>query len=255
MTAKEASQSRQKTALITGSGRNIGKAIALALAAEGIDIILNGSTDQAALENVAYQIRDMGRDATIAMADIGDRSALDAMISQIKDDIGDVDILVNNAAIRPKANFLDMAEADWDQVMNVDYQAAVLLSRAFLPDMIKHQWGRVINFSGMNSQRGYAGASAVAVAKHAVWGLTKALATEFAGDGITVNIIAPGIFPPEDMSAAMAASFTAQAKANPTGTLGQHDDIAGMVSYLVSDKGRYVNGQMLQINGGAVNQF
>lgn len=244
-----------RIALITGSGRNIGRGIALALAAEHIDIVLNGSTDRSALEALANEIRKMGRRAYIAMADIGDRQAIDQMVDQIMADVGDIDILVNNAAIRPRANFLEMPEKDWDHVMNVDYKAAYLLSRAFLPAMIKKKWGRIINFSGMNSQRGYAGASAVAVAKHAAWGLTKALANEFAPHGITANIISPGIFPPDDINDDMKLNFETQAKTNPTGKLGHPDNIAGMVSYLVSDNGSYVNGQMLQINGGAVNQF
>jgi len=247
-----------KTALITGSGQNIGKGIALALAKSGFNIIINGSRHRKPLEQLQNQITAMGQEAYIAMADIGDTAELDAMIAQIMTSQGGVDVLVNNAAIRPQAGFLDMLDADWERVMNVNYGAALTLCRAFLPGMIDKGWGRIINFSGMNSQRGYAGSSAVAVSKHAMWGLTKALAMEFASNGITANIISPGIFPPDNLSESDQSTkdrFAALAQSNPSQRLGQPDHIAEMIVYLVSENGSYVNGQMLQINGGAVNQF
>jgi 3-oxoacyl-[acyl-carrier protein] reductase len=250
--------SMAKTALITGSGQNIGKSTALALARAGFDIILNGSRQREPLEDLQNQITAMGQEAYIAMADIGDAEAVTAMIDQIMTHKGGVDVLVNNAAIRPQAGFLDMPDADWERVMDVNYRAALTLCRAFLPGMVAKDWGRIINFSGMNSQRGYPGSSAVAVSKHAVWGLTKALAMEFGANGITSNIISPGIFPPENLSERDQPTqdrFAALAEANPTKALGQPDHIAEMIVYLVSDTGGYVNGQMLQINGGAVNQF
>jgi len=121
--------------------------------------------------------------------------------------------------------------------------------------MIANGWGRIISFSGMNAQRGYPGASAVSVAKHAVWGLTKAFAVEFGANGITANIIAPGTFPADHVDIAMDAKFSALLKANPSGRLGNAEDIGGMVAYLCSENGGFVNGQMLQINGGVVMQF
>lgn len=250
--------SMAKTALITGSGQNIGKGIALALAKSGFNIIINGSRHREPLEQLQNQITAMGQEAYIAMADIGDTAELDAMIAQIMTSQGGVDVLVNNAAIRPQAGFLDMQDADWERVMDVNYRAALTLCRAFLPGMTNQGWGRIINFSGMNSQRGYMGSSAVAVSKHAVWGLTKALAMEFASKGVTSNIISPGIFPPENLCERDQPTkdrFAALAEANPTKTLGHPDHIAEMIVYLVSESGSYVNGQMLQINGGAVNQF
>jgi 3-oxoacyl-[acyl-carrier protein] reductase len=124
-----------------------------------------------------------------------------------------------------------------------------------LPGMIDNGWGRIISFSGMNAQRGYPGASAVSVAKHAVWGLTKAFAVEFGTNGITANIIAPGTFPPNDADIANDTKFSALLQANPSGRLGRTEDIGAMVAYLCSKNGGFVNGQMLQINGGVVMQF
>jgi 3-oxoacyl-[acyl-carrier protein] reductase len=162
---------------------------------------------------------------------------------------------VNNAAVRPHEPFLDTSEADWQHVMDVDMNAAVWLARQVIPGMIDNGWGRIISFSGMNAQRGYLGAAAVSVAKHGVWGLTKALAVEFGPKGITANIISPGTFPPDGTNIDANKNFAALLAANPSGRLGTPDDIAGMITYLCSDTGGFVNGQMLQINGGVVMQF
>ena len=131
----------------------------------------------------------------------------------------------------------------------------IWLARAALPHMIKKGWGRIINFTGMNAQRGYPGASVVSVSKHALWGLTKALAVEFGSKGITSNIISPGTFPPDGEDVAKSDKYQTLLRNNPSGRLGHPSDIGGMIAYLCSDKGGFVNGQMLQINGGTVVQF
>ena len=127
--------------------------------------------------------------------DLASLSSIRAFAQQFLDQGRPLHVLVNNAAIRPHAPFLEINEADWQRVIDVDLNAAIWLSRLVLPQMISNGWGRIISFSGMNAQRGYPGASSVAVAKHAVWGLTKSLAAEFGPYGITANIISPGTFP------------------------------------------------------------
>ena len=244
-----------KTALITGSGQNIGRGIAHHLAAAGFNIIVNGSSDQEAAEKVASEVRAKGSTAMVAMGDVGDKAAAEQIVQAGLDQFGAIDVLVNNAAIRPHAPFLDINEADWQRVMNVDLNAAIWLSRLVLPAMIHKGWGRIISFSGMNAQRGYPGASPVAVAKHAVWGLTKSLAAEFGPLGITANIISPGTFPGDDPATADEPKFIKLRNENPTRRLGQSDDIGAMVGYLCSEHGGFVNGQMLQINGGVVTQY
>ena len=247
--------SYKKTALITGSGRNIGRGIARHLAADGFNIIVNGGVDQDAAERVAGDIRAQGGDALVAMGNVGDKAAAERVVTAGFKHFGAIDVLVNNAAIRPHAPFLEINEADWQKVMDVDLNAAVWLSRMVLPQMISKGWGRIISFSGMNAQRGYPGASPVAVAKHAVWGLTKSLATEFGPFGITANIISPGTFPSENLATAQDPKFVKLSNKNPTRRLGTADDIGAMVSYLCSKNGGFVNGQMLQINGGVVTQY
>ena len=244
-----------KTALITGSAKNIGRGIAHYLAAAGFNIIVNGSSDQEAAEKVASEVRAKGSTAMVAMGDVGDKAAAGQIVQAGLDQFGAIDVLVNNAAIRPHAPFLDINEAEWQRVMNVDLNAAIWLSRLVLPAMIHKGWGRIISFSGMNAQRGYPGASPVAVAKHAVWGLTKSLAAEFGPLGITANIISPGTFPGDDPVTEDDPKFIKLRNENPVRRLGQSDDIGAMVGYLCSEHGGFVNGQMLQINGGVVTQY
>ena len=244
-----------KTALITGSAKNIGRGIAHYLAAAGFNIIVNGSSDQEAAEKVASEVRAKGSTAMVAMGDVGDKAAAGQIVQAGLDQFGAIDVLVNNAAIRPHAPFLDISEAEWQRVMNVDLNAAIWLSRSVLPAMTHKGWGRIISFSGMNAQRGYPGASPVAVAKHAVWGLTKSLAAEFGPLGITANIISPGTFPGDDPATADDPKFIKLRNENPVRRLGQSDDIGAMVGYLCSEHGGFVNGQMLQINGGVVTQY
>ena len=248
-------RSDRKTALITGSGQNIGRGIATHLAQAGFNIIVNGSRNADAAEAVAAEVRSHGVDALVAMGNVGIKAEAEAVAKAGLDHFGRIDVLVNNAAIRPHGPFLDVSEDDWQQVMDVDLNAAVWLSRMILPGMVANGWGRIISFSGMNAQRGYPGASAVSVAKHAVWGLTKAFAVEFGAHGITANIIAPGTFPPTGADLSNDPKLSALLKANPSGRLGRADDIGGMVAYLCSENGGFVNGQMLQINGGVVMQF
>ncbi len=245
---------QNRTALVTGSGRNIGKAIALHLAAAGYNIVLNGSRNREACDEVAASIRELGSDVRIEMCDIGDADKVQAMARSAIDAFGAVDVLVNNAAIRPDGDFLEISEAEWNRVLDTNFYSVFHLGRACIPGMVAKGWGRIINFTGMNAQQGYAGKAAVSVSKHALWGLTKSLSKEFGRRGVTCNIISPGTIP--DKSADLSTpSYRALLEANPVGRLGTADDIAAVVDLLVSDEGGFINGQMLQVNGGVVNQF
>ena len=163
---------------------------------------------------------------------------------------GTVDILINNAAIREDAKFLDITEEQWRYVMAVNFDAAFWLSRACLPGMVAKGWGRIVNFAGMNAIHGYNGRAHVSASKHAAWGLTKALAKEFGSRGITVNIVSPGPIMGEaqDPPAAHIAPMKARV---PAGRLGTPEEVAAAVGLLASDAGAYINGQLIQVNGGA----
>mgnify|MGYP002279829446 CR=1 FL=1 len=181
-----------KTAFVTGSGQNIGRAIAVRLAQLGCNVVVNGSTDTSACEETAAHIRASGAEALVAMGDVGRAADVTAMAEAARARFGAVDILVNNAARRPHKPFLEMTEEDWHSVVDIALTGAFLTSRAFLPDMVARGWGRIINFAGMKAIKGYYEGAPISAAKHGVWGLTKALSTEFAPHGITANVISPG---------------------------------------------------------------
>ena len=242
----------KRAAFISGSGRNMGRACAKELATAGFNIVLNGSANRDDCEHVAEEVRSIGVNVIIAMGDVGTKSDVETIIETALTAFGRIDVLINNAAIRPATQFLDMSDDDLERVMNVNCYGAVWFSRAFLPGMIENGWGRIINFTGMNSLQGTAGRPHVAMSKHAAWGLTKALSREFGPKGITANIISPGTFPDQDIDISQSEQFQWLLKQNPTGRLGRSDDIAAAIGLLCSDKGGFINGQLLQINGGVV---
>jgi len=211
------------TALITGSGRNIGRACAKELAEAGFNIVLNGSKNKDACESVADDVRAIGTDATIIMADVGDQSVVNTMVETVLKAFGRIDVLINNTANRPATGFLEMSDDDLARIMNVNCYAAVWLSRAFLPGMVENGWG-----------------------------LIKVLSREFGPKGITANIISPGTIPDEDTDISQSSRFQELLKKNPVGRLGTTDDIAAMVGLLCSERGSFINGQLLQVNGGVV---
>jgi 3-oxoacyl-[acyl-carrier protein] reductase len=242
----------RRAAFISGSGRNMGRGCAKELAAAGFNIVVNGSSNKADCERVADEVRAIGTEAVIAMGDVGDKSDVIGIVHTALNAFGRIDVLINNAAVRPGTEFLDMTDDDMERVMNVNCYAGVWLSRAFLPGMVESSWGRIINFSGMNAQQGTGGRPHVTMSKHAAWGLTKALSREFGPKGITANIISPGTFPDEDADISQSERFQDLFKQNPARRLGTADDIAAAVGLLCSDKGGFINGQLLQINGGVV---
>jgi 3-oxoacyl-[acyl-carrier protein] reductase len=188
------------------------------------------------------------------MGDVGQAEDCKRIAGAALARFGTVDALVNNAAVRPGGNFLEMSEADWQRVMQVDLEASVRLCRLVLPGMLGKGWGRIVNFTGMNAIAGNAGRAAVSVAKHGVWGLTKALAKEFGARGITVNAISPGPIAPDeadqknDPSAAHRRALVAGV---PLGRMGSPAEVAAAVRLLAADAGAFINGQMIQVNGGA----
>jgi 3-oxoacyl-[acyl-carrier protein] reductase len=241
----------RRTALITGAGRNIGRAVALGLAKDGFDVVINGSADRAAAEAVAAEARGLGAQALVAMGDVGSREECARIAAEALAAFGTVEVLVNNAALRPQKPFLEIQPEDWNRVMAVDLEAAVWLSQALLPGMVGQGWGRIVNFTGMNAIHGYAGRAPVSVAKHGLWGLTKALAKEFAPKGVTVNAISPGPIAADDDKPGVETHRHSYVSKVPAGRMGTPDEIAAVVRMLVSDGGAYVTGQMLQVNGGA----
>lgn len=241
----------RRTALVTGAGRSIGRAIALGLAQDGFDVVVNGSANRTAAEAVAAEARTLGVQAIVAMGDVGQREDCARIAAEALAAFEAVTVLVNNAALRPAKPFLEIEAEDWRRVMAVDLEAAVWLSQAVLPGMLDQGWGRIVNFTGMNAIHGYSGRAPVSVAKHGVWGLTKSLAKEFGPRGVTVNAISPGPIASDGDDPSADAHRQSYVAKVPVGRMGTPDEVAAVVRMLVSDGGAYVNGQMLQVNGGA----
>lgn len=238
----------RKTALITGSGKNIGRASAHALARMGFNIVVNGSSNRANCDRVAAEVREIGTEAHVIMCDVGIKEEVEALAAEALAKFGVVDVLVANAAIRPNTPFLEADDDAWERVMNIDFHSARRLAKACIPGMLERGWGRVITFAGMNAIRGYEGKGAVSVAKHAAWGMTKCLAQEFSSRGVTANIISPG--PISDDDNIQEAKKDKAMAGVPMGRMGTPAEVAAMVALLASDEGAYINGQLLQVNGG-----
>jgi len=212
-----------RSALITGSGQNIGRAIALELAQRGINVAINGSVNRKNCQKVADEIKAAGGNATVVMGDISERDSVQAIFDKTLDAFGTVDILINNAAIRPNFNFLEDTEEHWDTIFNTNFKSGFWLSRLCLPGMLDNSWGRIIYFSGMNAQQGYPS-----------------------------NIISPGTIIGEAGNGLTDERYNALKEANPSGRLGTPGDIASTVGFLVADDAGFINGQLFQVNGGVV---
>lgn len=241
----------RRTALVTGSNKNIGRACVMQLAKAGYNVVVNGARDKDAAEAVAKAARAAGVEALVAMGDVGRREECQRICQEAIAKFGSVDILVNNAAIRVDGRFLEISEEDWRYAMAVNFDAAFWTARACLPGMIGKGWGRIINFAGMNAIHGYNGRAHVSASKHAAWGLTKALAKEFGPKGITTNIVSPGPIMGEAQDKVQADHIAPMKARVPLGRLGTPDEVAAAVSLLASDQGGFINGQMIQVNGGA----
>lgn len=237
-------------ALVTGSVRRNGKAIALALAREGAAIVVHAKSSREEAEATANEIRALGARCLIHLADVTDESAVSEMIERVIETFGRVDILVNNAAIRREAPFTEMSLADWREINSVVLEGAFLGSRSVLPHMVKRKHGRIINIGGVSAHTGCYNRAHLAAAKSGLIGLTRALAVEFAEHGITVNCVAPGKI------GGQRSATAGQGGALPGGIAplvpqeGRPEAVAEVVRTLCLPTGGFVTGQTIHVNGG-----
>jgi len=241
-----------KIALVTGSGRNIGRATALKLAMQGATVAVNARRNEIEAREVCEEISDQGGKALPFIADIGVEAEVIQMIFQIEDSLGDVSILVNNAGLRESSVFATMSTKEWRKVVSVNLDGPFFCARAVIPGMIKGRWGRIINVSGLNAFKGHSGWAHVSASKMGAIGLTRALSEEVAGDGILVNHIVPGGFDTKRHADKRPPNQT-DIQGIPVGRLGNPDEIAETVAFLVSEGATYITGQTIHVNGGALN--
>ena len=241
-----------KVALVTGAGRNIGRAIALALADAGAAVAVNVRASRDEGEAVAKEIAARGGEALLVVADVTRRTEVDTMIDAIAQRFGRLDILVNNAAIRQEAAFADMSFAQWRAALDVCVDGAFHCAQAALPLLRKSPAGTILQIGGLTAYTGAARRAHVVTAKAALGGFTRALAHELAEHGITVNCIAPGMMDTVRNSASASADPAHHAShATLLGRRGRPEEVASAVVWLAGPGGRYVTGQTLHINGGA----
>lgn len=239
-----------KVALVTGAAKGIGKAIALALAADGAAVIVNynGSRDRA--EQTVEEMKALGADAMAYQCNVADTKAADAMIKEIIRIYGRLDILVNNAGITRDNLIMKMTEEDFDAVINANLKGCFNTIKAVSRQMLKQRSGRIINITSVSGILGNAGQANYAASKAGIIGLTKTMARELASRGITVNAVAPG-FVDTDMTRTLSDSIKAAATARiPLGHFGRPEDIASMAAYLASEKASYITGQIISVDGG-----
>ena len=239
-----------KVAIVTGAGRNIGRAIALALADGGASVVVNvrGNRDEA--ESVAREIESIGGKALVHIGNVADAAAMQAMADATVKQFGRIDILVNNAALRREKPFDAMSYAEWREILDVTLDGAFHCVKACLPALRTSGCGTVVNIGGLSAHTGARDRAHVVTAKAGIIGFTRALAHDLAADGITVNCVVPGLIGtprPKDRPEP-AHHLTHQ---TITGERGRPEDVAAAVRFLCGGGARYINGQAIHANGGA----
>ncbi|TCS93110.1 3-oxoacyl-[acyl-carrier-protein] reductase [Hazenella coriacea] len=241
-----------KVAVVTGGSRGIGRAISVALAQAGADVVVFYAGNQAAAEETVATIKELGRQALALQVDVSKSAEVDAAFKQVLANFGRIDILVNNAGITRDQLLMRMKETEWDQVMDTNLKGVFLCTKAVTRPMLKQRSGRIINISSVVGVSGNPGQANYAAAKAGVIGLTKTTAKELANRGITVNAVAPGYIE-TDMTDVLDHEVKKQMLTSiPMGRPGSAEDVATTVQFLASDTAGYITGQTIHVDGGMV---
>ncbi|EKU50438.1 3-oxoacyl-ACP reductase [Staphylococcus massiliensis S46] len=239
-----------KTALVTGASRGIGRSIALQLAEEGYNVVVNYAGNKEKADAVVEEIKQKGVDSFAIQANVAVGDEVKAMIKEVVSEFGSVDVLVNNAGITRDNLLMRMKEHEWDDVVNTNLKGVFNCIQKVTPQMLKQRSGSIINLSSVVGAVGNPGQINYVATKSGVLGMTKAAARELASRGITVNAVAPG-FIVSDMTDALSDDVKEKMKAQiPLARFGEDTDIANTVAFLASDKANYITGQTIHVNGG-----
>jgi 3-oxoacyl-[acyl-carrier protein] reductase len=236
-----------KIALITGGASGIGKGLALKLAKQGNDCVI---FDIKSGDDVIKEIESLGRKAIFKEINVTDYKDVVSTVEEIENDLGYINILVNNAGITRDTLLMRMEEEDWDRVIEVNLKGTFNCTKAVIRGMIKQRWGRIVSISSIIGIMGNAGQANYAASKAGIIGFTKSLAREVASRNITVNAVAPG-FIKTDMTDSLSSEIKEKYLANiPAGKFGEVSDIAALVAFLTSEEAKYITGQVIQVDGG-----
>lgn len=242
----------RRVALVTGSGRNIGRATALALAADGCDVVVNVRTSRDEAEAVADEVRGAGARAIVCVADVTDPEAVERMFAEARAQLGAVTVLVNNAAVRPEQPITELAFDEWRRIVSIVLDGAFLCARAAVGHMSESGGGRIINLAGLSGQAGAPDRVHVVTAKAGIIGLTKALAVELAPQGITVNAVSPGMIGTRRQTTSSPGEPKHHDRLHiPIGRRGTPEEVARVIAFLASPDSGYITGHTLNVNGGA----
>jgi 3-oxoacyl-[acyl-carrier protein] reductase len=239
-----------KVALVTGAGKNIGRAIALTLARDGATVLVNGRNDKTAVDSVVAEIESAGGSARAAMGDVSDPAVTPRLAAEAQK-LGGVDILISNAGLRRQTSFLDMSFDEWRDILSVALDGAFLLGKAFVPQMVaKGRGGAFVAMSGISTHVGTPNRCHVSASKAGLEGLMRALAVELAPHRITCNALSPGAIDTTRGASAGPAPANRLNRPIPLKRFGTVDEIAAMVRLLVGPEGTFITGQTIHVNGG-----
>lgn len=247
-TDKSAASLQDKVAIVTGAGRGMGRATAIALAQKGAKVVVNYSKSEAQAREVVKAIEALDSQAVAVKADVSKAAEVNSMVATTLDKFGHVDILVNNAGVITRVPFIELTEALWDEVMAVNLKGSFLCAQAVAKPMLKQKWGRIINFSSIGAVRGSTRAIHYATSKAGIIGFTKSLAVAL-GPYVHVNAIAPGWIP-TDMTAEYSEELKQKFVTNtPLHRAGRPEEIAETVVFLASEA-NFITGQLIMVDGG-----
>jgi 3-oxoacyl-[acyl-carrier protein] reductase len=239
-----------KVALVTGSGRNIGRATVLKLAAEGAHVVVNSRSNQGEADAVAREAQALGVKALSVLADVSKKAQVDNMVATALSEFGKIDILINNAAIRPHKPFTELTLQDWETVRGVVLDGAFYCTRAVIDSMVANRYGRILFFTGEGAFSGGGARAHVSAAKMGLVGLARSLASEFAAHNIRVNVVCPGSIDTSRANPEWYQGRPPNAAGIPLGRQGTAEEIAATCLFLVSDDSGFITGQTIHANGG-----